>query len=833
MPRLIFKCPYIKGGEQNAARRENYVRYISTREGVELVHPENAGSPATSKQKELLSNLLRDFPDSRKLFEYEDYREAPTRANTSELITRIIEDHVHRLTGAKEKYLKYIATRPRSEKLGSHGLFTAGTNPLALSQVAEEISNHTGNVWLPIFSLRREDAARLGYDNAERWRELLSAFAPMLADAMKIPFSDFRWYAAFHNESHHPHVHMVCYSAKPSEGFLTKAGIAQIRSQLAGEIFRQELTAVYREQTRRREELGAVTRDVLEELIEQLQTGSVEAGRLGPMMEQLSEKLSHTTGKKQYGYLKAPLKKLVDELVDELSQIPQVEQAYTLWYELREEVLRTHRDNLPERIPLSQQKEFKQIKNMVIREAVRLGELSSLFCDKDEEKEEQDNPPDLEPQQDAPPDVSGSRMEWSAKYRRARRCLFGGEGQPPDFEQAFQLLQAEAEKGNALAKCDLGRMLTDGLGREHDAAAANEWYTRSLAAFRAVEREKPSCHAEYRIGKLYAAGLGCEQDYNEAAKWFTASANGGYKYAQYSLAGLFYRGQGVEQNFQRALELYAGSAEQDFPYAAYELAKMYRDGVGCLRDEARSDRWFHRAFQGFCGLEKQSHDDRLQYRIGWMLLRGVGTEQDGAAAKEWFEKASRLGNPHAQYQLTRIAFSDPASSEEQIQWALGWLTKSAEGGNVYAQYDLGKLLLEGERIPKDMQMAVQWFSAAAEQNNQFAQYTLGRLYLLGKEIPKDREAAVYWLTRSAEQGNEYAKYFLEHLDDWRKAAISQGVGRLLHQLGNLFRASSSPYPANTLRITDRKLLRKLREKKQAMGLKSGSHGNSDIRMESP
>lgn len=462
--------------------------------------------------------------------------------------------------------------------------------------------------------------------------------------------------------------------------------------------------------------------------------------------------------------------------MDELSQIPQVEQAYTLWYELREEVLRTHRDNLPERIPLSQQKEFKQIKNMVIREAVRLGELSSLFCDKDEEKEEQDNPPDLEPQQDAPPDVSGSRMEWSAKYRRARRCLFGGEGQPPDFEQAFQLLQAEAEKGNALAKCDLGRMLTDGLGREHDAAAANEWYTRSLAAFRAVEREKPSCHAEYRIGKLYAAGLGCEQDYNEAAKWFTASANGGYKYAQYSLAGLFYRGQGVEQNFQRALELYAGSAEQDFPYAAYELAKMYRDGVGCLRDEARSDRWFHRAFQGFCGLEKQSHDDRLQYRIGWMLLRGVGTEQDGAAAKEWFEKASRLGNPHAQYQLTRIAFSDPASSEEQIQWALGWLTKSAEGGNVYAQYDLGKLLLEGERIPKDMQMAVQWFSAAAEQNNRFAQYTLGRLYLLGKEIPKDREAAVYWLTRSAEQGNEYAKYFLEHLDDWRKAAISQGWG---------------------------------------------------------
>ena len=366
MPRLIFKCPYIKGGEQNAVRRGNYVRYISTREGVELVRPENADSPATSKQKELLSNLLRDFPDSRKLFEYEDYREAPARANASELITRIIEDHVHRFTGTKEKYLEYIATRPRSEKRGSHGLFTAGTNPLALSQVAEEISNHTGNVWLPIFSLRREDAARLGYDTAERWRELLSAFAPRLADAMKIPFSSFRWYASFHNEGHHPHVHMVCYSANPSEGFLTKAGITEIRSQLAGEIFRQELTAVYKSQTQRREELGTAARDALEKLIDQLQTGAVKNDQVGQQLGRLSEKLSHTTGKKQYGYLKAPLKKLVDEIVDELAQIPQVEKAYTLWYELREEVLRTHRDHLPGRLPLSQQKEFKQIKNCLL-----------------------------------------------------------------------------------------------------------------------------------------------------------------------------------------------------------------------------------------------------------------------------------------------------------------------------------------------------------------------------------------------------------------------------------------------------------------------------------
>ena len=611
MPRLIFKCPYIKGSAQNAARRENYVRYISTREGVDPVRPENDDNPATSKQKELISNLLRDFPDSRGMFEYEDYREAPTRGHASELISRIIENHVHRLTGTKERYLAYIATRPRAEKLGAHGLFTAGADPPALSQAAEEVSNHTGNLWLPILSLRREDAVRLGYDNAESWRRLLTSFAPEMAKAMKIPFSDFRWYAAFHNESHHPHVHMACYSAKPSEGFLTKAGIAQIRAQLAGEIFRQELVSAYRGQAQHREALDAAARDALEELIGRMQTGAVEDGQLGPLLEQLSEKLSHTTGKKQYGYLKAPLKKLVDGLVDELAQIPQVEKAYALWYELREEVLRTHRDNLPERLPLSRQKEFKQIKNMVIREAVRLGELTAVFC-----SEEISDEPENDPVQ------KGERRLWrqAAQYREAKKILYDEET-PPE------------EKRAVLAKLE----------------------------------------------QLYDGG---------------------------------------------------------FSAAAHLLGKVYRDGAGVEADEK---------------------------------------------AAEW------------------------------------WFCKSAAAGNGYSEYALGKLLEQQERFTE----AAGWYQKAAEQNNQFAQYTLGKLYLLGKVVERDRAAAVYWFTRSAEQDNECAKYFLEHLDDWRKAAISQGVGRLLRHLGNLFRSSSPLGPANTPRIADRKLLRKLREKKQAMGLKSG------------
>ena len=151
--------------------------------------------------------------------------------------------------------MDYIANRPRVQKLGSHGLFTANDSSLVLSQVADEVANHPGVVWLPIISLRREDAARLGYDSAESWRKLLSARAMDMAKAMKIPYGQFRWYAAFHDEGSHPHIHMVCYSADGKSGFLTERGIADIKSMLAKEIFQQDLIAVYQRQTQRRDEL--------------------------------------------------------------------------------------------------------------------------------------------------------------------------------------------------------------------------------------------------------------------------------------------------------------------------------------------------------------------------------------------------------------------------------------------------------------------------------------------------------------------------------------------------------------------------------------------------
>lgn len=554
MPRLIFKCPHIKGGTSSSASHlGNYVKYMATRDGAERVQWEQDQQPATEQQKKLVAQIVRDFPLSCGMFEYEDYQISPTQGNASDFITRALEENFDR-AAKRKNYIQYIANRPHAQHIGAHGLFTSADGPLTLSQVAEAVSSHPGTVWLPIISLRREDAARLGYDNAESWRNLLNSYAMEMAQGLKIPWKDFRWYAAFHNESHHPHIHMVCYSADPTKGFLTKQGIADIKSGLAKEIFRNELTELYRQQTQRRDTLNQDAESVMQELLRKMEDGTADNPRMEELITHLADRLRFTSGKKQYGYLKAPLKAVVDEIVDELAKDPRVARAYNLWYQMREEVLRTYRNDLPERLPLSQQKEFKRIKNMVIQEAVRLGELNQVF-------------------------------------------------QPEENAQG-----------------------------QH--------------------------------------------------------------------------------------------------------------------------------------------------------------EKDG----------------------------------EQPPNKLERLRQAAERGNPSAQYHLGKLLLQGNEIPKDAKNAVRWLTESAEQGNQYAQYALGKIYLLGKDAPKDFRTARMWFQRSADQGNQYAQYFVEHMDDHQTAPSAQSVIRLLYHMANIFREQTPPSAPGGIRSgVDRKLRRKIWEKKIAMGHKPDDH----------
>lgn len=271
-----------------------------------------------------------------------------------------------------EGYMEYMATRPRVEKRDAHGLFTNAGEPVVLAQVAGELNNHRGPVWTLILSLRREDAQRLGFDSAARWRDLLRSQSGTLAQGLKISPSSFQWYAAFHNEGHHPHVHLIAYSTKPGKGFLTKQGMKKIRSALAQEIFRQDLVSVYERQTAHRDELRRISREKIAALVEQINQSGCDNPEVELLLRELARRLDQVKGKKVYGYLRPELKALVNQIVDELAKDVRISQLYDLWYQDKQAARNVYDERPIERVPLSQNPDFKPIRNAVIQAAVEL-----------------------------------------------------------------------------------------------------------------------------------------------------------------------------------------------------------------------------------------------------------------------------------------------------------------------------------------------------------------------------------------------------------------------------------------------------------------------------
>lgn len=921
MARIILKCPYIKGGEKTAAHITNLVKYIATREGVEKIKSTHESWHSTKKQKDLIEQIIKEFPDTKDLFEYDDYCKNPNRENASEFISIALEHSLDKISN-KEKYLDYIANRPRVEKIDSHGLFSSESDPIILSQVAKEISSHKGNIWTPIISLRREDATITGYDNANSWKALISSKAIEFSDNLKIHPDNFKWYAAFHNESHHPHVHMICCSTMPSEGYLTKQGIKKIKSSLANEIFSHELITLYKEKTQHIELMKEESIKTMHKIIGEMKKGILQNDRIEKLITYLSEQLKTLKGKKQYGYLKAELKNIVDEIVDELAKDNRVSGIYGLWWEVKGKIESIYTESPSDSPLLSKCEDFKSIKNMVIKEALQINNITfeeSIFADENvvningehdfqndflslkyfdvelisdieltsdieliagnENEEHQDTTVEYhdtiseheanEKNEEHEKQVNKSKnlssmkiiniekkvknLWWTDAYKLARQYLYGDEdsGIIQSFEKAREILLSEAETKNPLILYDLGRMSADRLCCETNIEEAHSWYEKALNIFHSAEEENPWKYTEYRIGKMYSLGLGIEQDYSKAIEWLKLSADENYKYAQYSLGNLYHRGNGVKQDYEVAFNLYTQSANQGFPYASFELGKMLQDGIGCIKNAKDSERRFKEAFKGFVTLEKNSCDDKLQYRLGWMLLNGIGTKQDTLLAKKYFEKASSVGNSFACYQLAYMyekgdyipkniseairLYTIPAELGNDIaayrlgklylggegvlkdvESAICWLIFSAEKNNQFAEYILGMLYLKGDDIPKDIEKAVEYLKRSAEQGNQYAQYIIGKLYLAGKDMTIDKEMAAYWLRLSAIQGNIYAQFLLDNMDNEIKPSVLLAGTHLLHNVCRIF-SDNIPLLKSVSQRTDKKLLRKLRDKKQAQG----------------
>lgn len=372
MAKLIFISPYLKGSS-NSARLANHVRYISTRDGVQTLSDSAKNLPPTKKQEEYIQKLTKKFSEATLLPEYDEYVSAPSRYSASEFIEQTEEIYSFNLD-ERENFIGYIANRPGVKKLNEHGLWNADGQVPVMQTAMDEVSQHNGNVWRPIISLPREDAERLGYDHVEAWQNLIKSSLIDIAESYKIKPDHLRWYAAMHMKEKHIHVHMVIFSTDPKEGYLTKQGIKQIKSALVRQVYKDDLLNVYQKQTAHRYLLQDNALEVMDSLIQKMQDGDLKNPKLELLIAELAERLQNYSGKKVYGYLPLATKRIVDAIVDEIASDERVAEAYLLWQGMRDEVFSFYSKAKPERVPLSQQKEFKPVRNMVIREVVQMME---------------------------------------------------------------------------------------------------------------------------------------------------------------------------------------------------------------------------------------------------------------------------------------------------------------------------------------------------------------------------------------------------------------------------------------------------------------------------
>ena len=372
MAGVFFSSPYLKGGKQSA-KLANLTKYISTREGVELLKDTDSDLPATKQQQDFISRLLKTFPDTREMPEYEDYNAEHSQKNAAEFISQVQENYAY-LLGKRENYVDYVANRPGVKKLGEHGLWNADGKVPVLQNAVDEVAHHPGNVWTPVIAIQRSDAERLGYDSADSWRALICSELDQIAKAYKILPSHLKWYAAFHEKERSVHVHLVIFSIDPNEGYLTKPAILELRSALTRQIFKDDLKNIYVQQTAYRDQLQENALAVMESLIQKMQDGELANLKLELLITELAERLRNNSGKKVYGYLPPATKRIVDAIVDELASDERIAEAYSLWQDMRDEVFSFYSKAKPERVPLSKQKEFKPVRNMVIRELVQMME---------------------------------------------------------------------------------------------------------------------------------------------------------------------------------------------------------------------------------------------------------------------------------------------------------------------------------------------------------------------------------------------------------------------------------------------------------------------------
>lgn len=818
MPKLIVTSRYLKSGSGKKKQLYHYVKYIATREGSVPIPNVSEQAPATKNQQELILSLLNDFPDSKELFEYEDYVKTPTVKNSSALISEILDRNMDRLTN-RENYVGYLANRPGAVKFGLHGLFSQSDEPIDLEKVAKEIANHGCNVWTHVVSLRRDNAQAMGYDNLKAWRELVKRQIPSIAKNQKIDMANLKWYAAFHDKKTNPHVHIIVYSTNEREGFLTNHGIEKIRSGFANDIYADELHHLYAQQTDLRNMLKKESEQLMQKLADNISQNDVDNAELIDLVKKLHQQLNVSKGKKVYRYLKPEVKQTVDEIFARLSDNESIQKMYSLWCEMEQQKHDVYSSAKVQFPKLADNKEFKSVKNMIIRTVLDMkAPVVDVEIEETEQSEDYSDSSTVEipPQFDESEQSENSNvifsynddltaedfiwsdenavtvdtvdyesqskyyLKWSTAYQEACKIIYNKQSNRDDFQKAEQLLLTESGAGNVLAIHDLGKLYsTEKLGAK-DEEKSFAFYKEALQGFMEIEPDadymfpyepkykgqvmKPvdmRSYVWYRIGKMHCYGVGTEQDYEKAFDWFLKSAQEGNKFAQYSLANLYYYGNGVQKDLSQAFWWYRKSSEQGQPYASYAVAQMYNKGEYVDENEETAQRYYKAALSGFLKLESKGQaDDNLYYKLGSMFKNGFGTEDDILKAIDYFKRSAQLNNKNGLYEYGKALLLGENIPKDKEK-ALELLEKSIKLENINAKRFLALEYLSGEHLEQDIEKGLTMLNECADSGDTFACYKLGKIYFKGEIVLQDLEKAEKYLL-SAED-NEYTRYVLGKL----------------------------------------------------------------------
>lgn len=769
----------------------------------------------------MLRDLLSDFPEAKRYLEYEDYTANPTVENASELISAIIERNAD-VIGNRQNFVGYMAMRPGVQKRGSHGLFNEKDEPIILDRVANEIANHKGNVWSHVVSLRREDAVRLGYDNSEVWRDLVKRHISDIAKAQRIPLCNLKWYAAFHDTTHHPHIHLLVYSTNTKQGFLTREGIDKIRSVFANDIFHDDLQSIYQEQTLSRDELKAVSKTEFQSIVKKVQQVDFDDPQLENLIRKLYLQLQSVKGKKVYGYLPPDVKETVNSIFSELAKDNNIRQLYEKWCSLERLKYKTYTQKEKELPPLVDNKVFQPVRNMIIRTVLDMNDtvVDAEMDEPEPTKQSEDNsdsstveiPPQFDESEQSENDnvifsdnddltaedfiwsdenavtvdtvdyesQSKYYLKWSKTYKEACKLIYNKKSKLEDFQKAEQLLLIESESGNVLAIHDLGKLYsTEKLGSK-DEEKSFAFYKEALQGFMEIEPDadymfpyepkykgqvmKPvdmRSYVWYRIGKMLCYGLGTKQDYEKAFEWFLKSAQEGNKFSQYSLANLYYYGNGVEKDLSQAFWWYRKSFEQGQPYASYAVAQMYSKGEYVAENKETAQRYYKVALSGFLKLEsKDQADDNLYYKLGAMYKKGLGTDIDMDRAIDYFKLSAEMNNKNGLYEYGKALLLGEYIAQDK-QKAVELLEKAIKLENINAKRFFALEYLSGEHHEQDIEKGLVMLTECVDSGDTFACYKLGKIYFKGEIVLQDLEKAEKYLLLA--EDNEFTQYSLGKL----------------------------------------------------------------------